>query len=157
MQTGYIKLIKDKTGRLFAFFYKDGTIFIKQYTNDFSSPQYVVSTNVLPDFSVILNENGIMQKGLMIRHLVLPNHIENSKKVLKWIKENIDKRVYVSVMAQYFPCYKAKEIEDFGILDFEYSIEDLQKRAKLSSTTIEKMRNMGILDGMDESSQLSLF
>ena len=37
------------------------------------------------------------------------------------------------------------------------SIEDLQKRAKLSSTLIEKMRSMGILDGMEESSQLSLF
>ena len=37
------------------------------------------------------------------------------------------------------------------------SIEDLQKRAKISSTLIEKMRSMGILDGMDESSQLSLF
>lgn len=37
------------------------------------------------------------------------------------------------------------------------SIEDLQKRAKLSATLIEKLRAMGILDGMDESSQLSLF
>ena len=37
------------------------------------------------------------------------------------------------------------------------SIEDLQKRAKLSSTLVEKIRSMGILDGMDESSQLSLF
>ena len=37
------------------------------------------------------------------------------------------------------------------------SIEDLQKRAKVSSTLIEKMRGMGILDNMDESSQLSLF
>lgn len=37
------------------------------------------------------------------------------------------------------------------------SIEDLQKRAKLSSTLIEKLRAMGILDGMEESSQLSLF
>ena len=37
------------------------------------------------------------------------------------------------------------------------SIEDLQKRAKLSSTLVEKLRAMGILDGMDESSQLSLF
>ena len=37
------------------------------------------------------------------------------------------------------------------------SIDDLQKRGKVSSTLIEKMRNMGILDGMDESSQLSLF
>ncbi len=37
------------------------------------------------------------------------------------------------------------------------SIEDLQNRAKISGTLIEKMRLMGILDGMDESSQLSLF
>ncbi len=37
------------------------------------------------------------------------------------------------------------------------SIEDLQKRGKISGTLIEKMRSMGILDGMDESSQLSLF
>ena len=37
------------------------------------------------------------------------------------------------------------------------SIEDLQKRAKISSTLIDKMRLMGILDNMDESSQLSLF
>lgn len=57
----------------------------------------------------VLDENGIMKKGLMIRHLVLPNNIENSKQVLKWIKENLDKNVYVSIMAQYFPTYKAKE------------------------------------------------
>jgi len=56
-----------------------------------------------------LNKEGIMQKGLMIRHLILPNNIENSKKILKWIKENIDENVYVSIMAQYFPTYKAKE------------------------------------------------
>ena len=61
-----------------------------------------------------LNENGIMQKGLMIRHLILPNQIENSKKVLKWIKENIDNDVYVSVMAQYFPTYKAKELDELN-------------------------------------------
>ena len=58
-----------------------------------------------------LNENGIMQKGMIIRHLVLPNHIENSKKVLKWIKENVDENVFVSIMAQYFPTYKAKETD----------------------------------------------
>ena len=39
-----------------------------------------------------LNENGIMKKGLMIRHLILPNNIENSKKVLEWIKENNNRR-----------------------------------------------------------------
>ena len=61
-----------------------------------------------------LDENGIIQKGVIIRHLVLPNNIDNSKQVLKWIKNNIDERVYVSIMAQYFPCYKAKEMEDLN-------------------------------------------
>lgn len=59
----------------------------------------------------ILDENGIIKKGLIIRHLVLPNFIDNSKKVLKWIKDNIDDDVYVSIMAQYFPTYLAKEDE----------------------------------------------
>lgn len=59
----------------------------------------------------ILDEFGMMKKGLMIRHLVLPNNIENSKKVLKWIKDNLDNNIYVSVMAQYFPTYLAKEDE----------------------------------------------
>ena len=57
-------------------------------------------------------------------------------------------------------------MSDFGAVDAivnerekrEFlSIDDLQKRAKLSSTLIEKMRIMGILKGLPESSQLSLF
>lgn len=62
----------------------------------------------------VLDENGVMKKGLMIRHLILPNEVQNSKKVLKWIKENIDSNVYVSIMAQYFPTYKAKEIPEIA-------------------------------------------
>lgn len=61
-----------------------------------------------------LNENGIMQKGVMIRHLVLPNNIENSKKVLRWIKENLDENIFVSVMAQYFPTYMAKNVDNLN-------------------------------------------
>lgn len=57
------------------------------------------------------DEKGIMQKGIIIRHLVLPNHIQNTKHVLKWIKENMPEDIYVSVMAQYFPTHKAKEDE----------------------------------------------
>ena len=60
------------------------------------------------------DENGMIKKGLIIRHLVLPNHIENSKNVLKWIKENIDNEVYVSIMAQYFPSHKAMETDDIN-------------------------------------------
>lgn len=62
----------------------------------------------------IFNKQGMIKKGLMIRHLVLPNNIENSKKILKWIKENLDEKVYVNIMAQYFPTYKAKEMKDLN-------------------------------------------
>ena len=62
----------------------------------------------------VFDENGIMKKGMIIRHLVLPNYIENSKKVLKWIKENMNDDIYVSIMAQYFPTYKAKEIDELN-------------------------------------------
>ena len=75
-----------------------------------------------------LNENGIIQKGLIIRHLVLPNNIENSEKILRWIKSNINEEVYISIMAQYFPSYKAKQMNDINrkLSEEEYSkIEDL--------------------------------
>ena len=61
----------------------------------------------------VINENGVMEKGVIVRHLVLPGHIENSKKILKWLKENINKENYVSIMAQYFPTYLAKEKEEY--------------------------------------------
>ena len=61
-----------------------------------------------------LNENGVIKKGVIVRHLVLPNHIENSKKVLKWLKENLPDDMYISVMAQYFPTYKAKDNKELN-------------------------------------------
>ena len=60
------------------------------------------------------DKDGNIIKGLMIRHLVLPNNINNSKKVLNWIKENINEDVYINIMAQYFPTYKAKEIKELN-------------------------------------------
>ena len=74
-----------------------------------------------------LDESGIIKRGLIIRHLILPNEIENSKNVLKWIVDNIGKEVYVSIMAQYFPTYKAKQIKELNrkINNEEYKqIED---------------------------------
>ena len=62
----------------------------------------------------VLDENGVMKRGLMVRHLILPNEVQNSKKVLKWIKENMDANIYVSIMAQYFPTYRAKEIPELS-------------------------------------------
>lgn len=62
----------------------------------------------------IYDKNGMLKKGMIIRHLVLPNNIENSKQVLNWIKENFDNDIPISLMAQYFPTYKAKEMTEIN-------------------------------------------
>ena len=59
--------------------------------------------------NVELDDNGMIKKGVIIRHLILPNHILNTKNVLKWIKNNMPDDIYVSIMSQYFPTYLAKE------------------------------------------------
>lgn len=61
-----------------------------------------------------IDKDGIIQKGLVIRHLVIPGIVENSKKVLDIIKENIGKDVYISIMGQYIP-------EDLVKIDREYA------------------------------------
>lgn len=60
------------------------------------------------------DENGILKKGMIIRHLILPNNIQNSKDVLKWIKENMNEEIAISLMAQYFPTYKSIEESDIN-------------------------------------------
>lgn len=60
-----------------------------------------------------LNKEGIAQKGIIVRHLILPNNIENSFKVLDCIKE-IDKDIYVNLMSQYEPVHKAKDFPEIN-------------------------------------------
>lgn len=59
-------------------------------------------------------QNGIMKKGVIVRHLVIPNEIENSFKVLDWIKQNLGRDCYISIMSQYTPCYLAKTMEKYN-------------------------------------------
>jgi len=90
------------------------------------------------------DESGIIKAGIIIRHLILPNHTENSKKVLKWIAENMPKNITVSVMAQYFPTYKAKEIKDINrkITKYEYQkIENYLYSLELENGYIQEMGN----------------
>ncbi|MBC7360978.1 MAG: radical SAM protein [Candidatus Aminicenantes bacterium] len=56
---------------------------------------------------LVLDENEIAHKGLIIRHLVLPGSPEDSIKVLEWIAENLSTSVGLSLMSQYHPCFKA--------------------------------------------------
>lgn len=54
------------------------------------------------------NSEGIMTKGLIVRHLVLPGHIEDSKKILKYLYDTYKDNIYISIMNQYTPVNKTK-------------------------------------------------
>ena len=58
--------------------------------------------------------DGIMQKGIIVRHLVLPNEVKNSFRVLDWISSNLGTETYVSIMGQYTPCYLALNDEKYN-------------------------------------------
>lgn len=64
--------------------------------------------------SPVLDAAGLIQSGLIIRHLILPGHIKESMKVLNWISENLPKSVYVSLMSQYTPFYAAERYPEIN-------------------------------------------
>jgi putative pyruvate formate lyase activating enzyme len=85
---------------------------------------------------LIFDENGILQKGLLIRLLVLPNDIAGIEENLRWIKEELSARTAISLMAQYYATNKAATDEKYILLSRRISerewfeavsiLEDLQ-------------------------------
>ena len=63
---------------------------------------------------LILDDDGVARRGLIVRLLVLPNDISGIKKTLKFIKEEIGGNTYLSVMGQYYPTFKAYSYKDIS-------------------------------------------
>jgi putative pyruvate formate lyase activating enzyme len=53
--------------------------------------------------------DGLMYRGLMIRHLVMPNNVSGTRKVIEWIGQNLPPDTYLNLMSQYRPMYRAKD------------------------------------------------
>jgi len=61
-----------------------------------------------------LDSRGIARRGLLIRHLILPNDLAGSREILRFIAEEISKDSYVNIMFQYRPMFKAAEYEELN-------------------------------------------
>lgn len=59
-------------------------------------------------------KGGIMQRGLMIRHLVMPNDAGGSERIMEWIATSLPKDTYVNIMVQYTPFYKAYDYPEIA-------------------------------------------
>jgi len=58
---------------------------------------------------LVVDEQGIAQRGLLVRHLVLPDGIAGTEAVLDFLAEDVSPNTYVNLMDQYRPCYRADE------------------------------------------------
>ena len=72
-------------------------------------------------------ENGLMKKGVLIRHLVMPNLSEDAYAVLEWIKENTPTAL-VNLMNQYRPAYRAGEFDEINrsLLRHEFELAEIR-------------------------------
>jgi len=61
---------------------------------------------------LVLDERGIAQRGLLVRHLVLPHGIAETGEVLRFLAEQVSAKTYLNLMDQYRPCYRADEFPE---------------------------------------------
>lgn len=59
---------------------------------------------------LVTDEGGVAQKGLIVRHLILPNGLAGSRESLAWLVNEVSPEVAVSIMAQYYPAHRATRI-----------------------------------------------
>jgi putative pyruvate formate lyase activating enzyme len=61
-----------------------------------------------------LDDRGIAQRGLLVRHLVLPNKLAGTGDIAQFLAEEISPNTYLNVMAQYRPTYKAHQFPEIN-------------------------------------------
>jgi len=80
---------------------------------------------------------GVARRGLLVRHLVLPNYSENTRSVLQFIANEISHDTYVNIMDQYRPCYQAEHLPG---MDRRLSLREYAE-------AVERARQLGLKRG----------
>ena len=78
----------------------------------------------------VFDENGMMKKGMIVRHLVLPKHTDDSMNVLKYLYETFGDHIYISIMSQYTPCRKFADYPELSRKLTTYEYEKVVKFAQ---------------------------
>jgi putative pyruvate formate lyase activating enzyme len=88
---------------------------------------------------LVTDGRGIAKRGLILRHLILPNRIAGTEEVLKFVAENLSKTTYINLMRQYRPEHRAPEFKEINrrILTSEYT-EALGWAKKYGLTRLDK-------------------
>jgi len=92
-----------------------------------------------------VDENGVARKGLIIRHLILPNDIAGSEESLRWLVDEISPQIVVSIMSQYYPSHRAPK---YPLLNRRISLLEYGVVVKLGE-------KLGIVNGWMQGMQSS--
>jgi putative pyruvate formate lyase activating enzyme len=92
-----------------------------------------------------VNEEGVAERGLLVRHLVLPHRLAGTKGIVNFISEEISRHTYVNIMDQYHPSYKASQFPSLGrrISSSEFQ-EALSLAQEAGLSRLDKIHPMGI-------------
>lgn len=88
------------------------------------------------------DKDGIIKKGLIIRHLVLPNNISGTEEIMKFISREISSDTFISLMSQYTPYYKAEKFQE---LSRRISADEYESAKK-------SMESYGLFNGWTQDS-----
>ena len=93
-----------------------------------SAPKYfdTASKAIAKMFNLVgevkFDSNGLMKRGLIVRHLILPNHRRESLKIVEWLYKTFGDAIYISLMNQYTPMFNAAKYKELNrrLTTFEY-------------------------------------
>lgn len=95
-----------------------------------------------------LDEQGIAQRGLLVRHLVLPNRLAGTEEIVAFLAQEVSTNTYLNIMAQYHPCYKAFDIPQLS--------HPVSKQEFYEATDLAHQQGLNRLDRYHFSSPLRL-
>lgn len=87
--------------------------------------------------NLVTDESGLAQRGLIIRHLILPNNVAGSEDTLTWLARELSSSVTVSIMSQYVPIYRSSRIP---LLDRTISPDEYE-------SVLQLLSNLGLENG----------
>lgn len=87
--------------------------------------------------NLVLDDDGLAKRGLIIRHLILTGGISGTEGIMKFLAKEISKDVYISLMSQYFPAYRAKEFKE---INRRITVEEYEEAYRI-------MRKYGLENG----------
>lgn len=97
----------------------------KKYSNAEDYPEIAkaaIDEMVSQTGKCVFDENGIIKKGVIARHLVLPSYMENSMRVIEYLHKTYGQKIYISIMSQYTPMPYVKDYTEINrtVTEAEY-------------------------------------